>query len=938
MAKRFNNTFSVTLLGLLLIAGGALFALDPGKPADSYWVESWGIDQGFPGTEATGIAQTPDGYLWFNNRTRLIRGDGLSFRLQELKLDSRESHRWIGGMYVDREGTFWIGTSGGILHYRDGAFHWFSREEKKKSLMADYINRFYEDRSGTLWIGTRTRLYRVKRKGEEKYLDEVTLERVGDTDIRAFAEDSAGNLLVGTNKGLFRKDGERFTRIDFPGVPATGNLSDLFSDTRSRLWIATDNGLLMMNGGTVTRYSTEDGLYDNITLAVAPDSHGNIWVGTERGLNRIKTSGAGHVLIEKTGIKNIIGAIFEDKEQSIWVGTMGHGLKRLRNPSFKNYSENEGLPLFSNTIMQRRDGSIIASSAVGEIFRFENGRFALLFEVGRSPNLGVRTIWETPDGTLWGGCNDSGLVRWKNGKVTHFKPPRYDVPLQARCVFGDSRGRIWAGSLEGGVSVYENRTFRSFFTKHGLLSSTVYSIYEDRAGRLLFGTQDGLNIMPVTADSISPGIMEKRLKGVFVFGIYEDPARDGLFWIGTRGKGLIRYDSGRDTQTVYKSNNPAAVSFAVERGLASNTVFQVIEDGRGYLWLCSDEAALRVNKQMLDDAASVPGQKIECTVFGPADGMISAKFNWNTANLAMKDKKGNIWFAAHRGVSVVNPANITINKTPPPMVLEKAWFNHLPIDVNQPNRTFYGINRLRFRFAVLTYITPRKIKIKYKLEGQDNDWREFDPFNQREIVFENMRPGEYLLRIIAANSSGVWNQKGISFPFTLKLHFHQTLLFKIIIAVLIAAALLGGYAGTKLWLYNRKLKSKYKNSPLDPKKAETALRSLKVLMTEKKLYRDAALTLNDLAEQMNIAPRFLSQIINEQMNKNFRDMVNGYRIDEAKELLIKSKTGEKAGDGEQMSIQEISDKTGFSSKEVFYRVFKKYTGSTPGEFMKNSGA
>ena len=73
-------------------------------------------------------------------------------------------------------------------------------------------------------------------------------------------------------------------------------------------------------------------------------------------------------------------------------------------------------------------------------------------------------------------------------------------------------------------------------------------------------------------------------------------------------------------------------------------------------------------------------------------------------------------------------------------------------------------------------------------------------------------------------------------------------------------------------------------------------------------------------------PRWLSQIINEELNKNFYDLVNYYRIEEAKKLLV-SVNGER-------TILDIAYDVGFNTKSSFNRAFKKQTRMTPSQFKQ----
>ncbi len=89
---------------------------------------------------------------------------------------------------------------------------------------------------------------------------------------------------------------------------------------------------------------------------------------------------------------------------------------------------------------------------------------------------------------------------------------------------------------------------------------------------------------------------------------------------------------------------------------------------------------------------------------------------------------------------------------------------------------------------------------------------------------------------------------------------------------------------------------------------------------------DDAVSLNSLAEQLGIPSRQLSQLINEKLDKSFYDLINFYRIEEAKRQL-----SDESGD---KSILEIIYDIGFNTKSSFNRAFKKETGMTPSEFKQ----
>ena len=98
-------------------------------------------------------------------------------------------------------------------------------------------------------------------------------------------------------------------------------------------------------------------------------------------------------------------------------------------------------------------------------------------------------------------------------------------------------------------------------------------------------------------------------------------------------------------------------------------------------------------------------------------------------------------------------------------------------------------------------------------------------------------------------------------------------------------------------------------------------------MEAEHMYRNSELTLQDLADKLDISAGYLSQIINDNDNKNFFEFVNRYRIHD-----VKNKLRDKEFD--HYSIMGIALESGFKSKSTFNTVFKSFTGKTPSSYRK----
>jgi AraC-like DNA-binding protein len=114
----------------------------------------------------------------------------------------------------------------------------------------------------------------------------------------------------------------------------------------------------------------------------------------------------------------------------------------------------------------------------------------------------------------------------------------------------------------------------------------------------------------------------------------------------------------------------------------------------------------------------------------------------------------------------------------------------------------------------------------------------------------------------------------------------------------------------------------------DSNESSQIIKQLKLHMSSNEPFLDSALSVYDLATQMDMSVRDLSLLINHTLNQHFFDFVNHYRIEKAMELL---------GDPEnrQVTVLEVLYEVGFNSKSSFNTVFKKQTRMTPTQYRRS---
>lgn len=118
---------------------------------------------------------------------------------------------------------------------------------------------------------------------------------------------------------------------------------------------------------------------------------------------------------------------------------------------------------------------------------------------------------------------------------------------------------------------------------------------------------------------------------------------------------------------------------------------------------------------------------------------------------------------------------------------------------------------------------------------------------------------------------------------------------------------------------------KYKNSTLSDEQKEKYIEHIYAFTESEKPYLDAELTVQDLSKQLNISRHHLTEILNNDIGKNFFTFINEYRIKEVQRRLLDTKF-------EHLTIVAIAFDSGFNSKSTFNSIFKQQTDTTPSKW------
>lgn len=201
-------------------------------------------------------------------------------------------HRWneahlpkgtIQCMEIGKGGDIWLGLrDGGVYRYNSS-----NGDCKKIDLGQNTLDIWdlYMDSDGTVWIGSEQGVFSYSM-GNINIEDRIA-RLIGHPVVMALIKDREGQLWIGTlNHGLFCVSPDRcqMTRYTKENGMPSNHVNDLLIDSDHTVWVATRYGLVSISNQGIQTYNHEQGLKDTHIRAILEDRSGNIWVSTYSGI------------------------------------------------------------------------------------------------------------------------------------------------------------------------------------------------------------------------------------------------------------------------------------------------------------------------------------------------------------------------------------------------------------------------------------------------------------------------------------------------------------------------------------------------------------------------------------------------------------------------------------------------------------------------------
>jgi len=735
--------------------------------------DAWTSENGLPQNSITCLLQDRKGYIWVGTLEGAARFDGQRFA------DRRDPALYdlpsgpVMALSEATDGRFWLGTmSRGLFGVGPGGRVWFDQSTR---MPQERMYVILEDDRG-LWIGTGRGMARVEGGDVRTVLQ--TAQGLPHPVVTSLAAAPDGSLWVGTGGGVERLVEGKVVNDGVPSELKDAPTRAMATDDSGTLWIGTSGrGLYRLSDAGLSHWGADEGLEDFIgcILPLGPAT----WVGTRRGLLRLGAAGierfpASHPLAGVTVL-----ALLHDREGSLWVGTQDAGLLRVRASRIQALTSREGLS--DNMIMsvaEASDGSLLVATAGGGLNRVTGGRVSVISSAEGLPSARATCVLETRGGDIWIGTSGAGLVRQRGRDISRYTVAGGELTSDfVLALFEDSRGRVWVGTNTGGVSRFDGQAWRGWGMEQGLPAPAVSGFAEDPSGALWIATQRGLACL--LREKLTAWTRREGLPESFLTTLHLDSR--GSLWIGTLGGGVLRRSEGGRFDQITSA-----------QGLPADTVWAILEDDSGNVWMSSNQGVMTVPRVSLDRAADGDANTpLGARLFGRGDGMPASECNGGNQPSAWKMRDGRMLFPTLKGVAIVDPQRLAASRTPVPVVVEAMRVDQHSTVLGDAVVVPPGSRNLEIDYTALTFLAPQRVAFRYRLEGMDEEWVEAG--RRRTAYYTRLRPGHYRFRVIACNQDGQWGEEGGMIEFTVAPRLWETRWFQLLCAIALVAAAAGGY-------------------------------------------------------------------------------------------------------------------------------------------------
>ena len=745
----------------------------------------------------TDLHLSASGKLWVATRDGLNRLDPESGRAERFfpPAAANDGRPWASGSIVaeDDAGRLFLAFGPGHLAY------WCpqAREIQPLSFSAPVADEELSQRSaiidndGRFWVFNAAGLWRLDAEARRLEpmlpLDHDPVGRLSE----ALALGPDGRLLLAADEGLKIVEPGTLEVIERIRPTDHGHDSDridaVLTDADGMVWLVLTQSLVRFDPRSGAWKEMFDGGLEaplgsgRQEIRLANHGSGDVWFASQYGVARWRgDSGAIEVLrhdprddrsIPPTTL-NAGYILFTDDEDNVWVGSRLGGLARYSPLSqrFEHIEDRSALgdiPFAGHNIVrgiaeQRIDDReyvwlALDSAGLRRVRRRDNGGHAWVDSFHAEAAAGQRL----PGNRLWSVVTDPGsdlvwvlesyhliAIDGRAGRVVSVVPLDDSGGRATDLLMSRDGSALWVGHRDGVTEFHvpvENRHRIERCPRSPLLAGeTVFNLLELDDGRVLAAARQGVGLADFHGGRgeffVDAGQATGRVRQDF-FGL-ANHSEDG-FWVGAAESGLAHLRFTRDEQG---RKIPEFEWYGQDDGLVDETIYAILPDAEGWLWLSSNSGLMRWQPETR-----------EVRHFTPADGIQHFEFNNTIAHIG---PSGRFYFGGINGANAFFPDSVAILEDPPRLYLQRLYINgqEMSLPAGQPPvlELAHDQSDLEVEFVGLHLAAPRRVRYQLRLTGLDEGWIEAGA--RRRVRYAGLPPGDYAFDLRAANSDGVWSE------------------------------------------------------------------------------------------------------------------------------------------------------------------------------------
>jgi ligand-binding sensor domain-containing protein len=717
----------------------------------------------------------------------------------------------------------------------------------------------FQDSRGYIWVGTYSRFVRYDGYGFKNF------ESYGSS-ILGFYEDKNGNVNALSLIARFTVDSKTdsvhrqdlIKSTDMYRFRNTMSLPEGYAmyriDNKSAIYQYVDTGIVKV---------WEHDLLNEITEGLKPywdRENKHFFIPTEQGLYVVAEDGT---LSKTFNVKTInsflpyCGKLWAVADDGLYV--YDHDEKDIKRvieyPFFDKKNKDYSICI-------DKDNNLLVRTT-SNLFRYVNGKI----ETVSSEVSLLLDICRDTEGNIWL-ADASGLFNYYTLNIKNYALP--DKSMDAGSIIADNRNNIWL-AISSGNLIRINRDGKQERIKYPAETeydhfnefSTVNGddIYFTNVGILHYNSRTNrfrrlaLPEISYAYTAILPDdcLFVGDLYSAYVYDLKTDKIKRE-FSIKDFNQRIVTAISDKKGKIILCGANGLSIfendtirKFYDERLLYSRNPFF---DAQGKLWLTCQDRLVTVENDSITVRHTFPqnirsfyvtrkGYVVAATINDlwlskSLDNLDFVKYDRNNGFNALdvvetplaEDSEGNVWLSVSGNVVCFNPQKMFDNQLKPKLILQSLRTSNDNIHWEKaewnPASFNYSQNNLSFSFIGINFSAAENVRYRYRLLGFQNEFSE--PTKQREVTFNNLKPGDYTFEIYADAGTDESKSEIQTVSFSIHPAFWQTTWF-IVAAIL---ALMLASAGIALFYQRRKNKVLFERLETEKQLNDLRIRSIRL--------------------------------------------------------------------------------------------------------------